>query len=381
MGFVNRQVVFCIIAEYFYILFLIEFMLFHQKKLRYIVLTGYYLVATLQSQDLYDLSFGDLNSLDVATWNIEWFPKNDQITIDYVSDIINLLDLDILAIQELDDTTMFDQMLDSLPTYSGYYESSWFAGLAYIYKIGSVEINDIYEIYTTSSYWNIFPRSPMVMDINFMGENYFIINNHFKCCGDGVIDFDDASDEENRRYRAINLIKEYIDNNLSSNKVIVLGDLNDDIAELLPNNIFQEVLDDSINYRFSDLEIAQGNSSEWSFPNWPSHLDHILVTDELFNGINNLAIQTIKIDEYLEGGWDEYDQNISDHRPVAIKFSFSLIPFYDINDDGIINESDFAMLLSFILNNNESNDLADINLDLVVNIFDLLLLSDILQDI
>ena len=25
----------------------------------------------------------------------------------------------------------------------------------------------------------------------------------------------------------------------------------------------------------------------------------------------------IKIDEYLDNGWDEYDDNISDHRPVA----------------------------------------------------------------
>ena len=91
-------------------------------------------------------------------------------------------------------------------------------------------------------------------------------------------------------------------------------------------------------------------------------------------------MQTIKIDEYLDGGWNEYDQNISDHRPVAIKFSFSFVPFYDINDDGIINESDFVMLLSFIMNDNESIDLADINFDSAVDIFDLLLLSDFLQD-
>ena len=32
--------------------------------------------------------------------------------------------------------------------------------------------------------------------------------------------------------------------------------------------------------------------------------------------------KTIKIDEYLDGGWNEYDQNISDHRPVAIKLEF-----------------------------------------------------------
>jgi len=354
-------------------------MLFYREILKSIIFSSCFLIAALFAQDLEDLSFGDDNSLDIATWNIEWFPKNNQITIDYVTEIINLLDLDILAIQELDDTAMFDQMLDSLPAYLGYYESNWFAGLAYVYKTETVEINDIYEIYITSEYWNAFPRSPMVMDFNFMGENYFIINNHFKCCGDDILDYDDSSDEENRRYTAINLLKEYVDNNLSNNNVIVLGDLNDDIAEAPPNNVFQEVLDDSTHYRFADLEIAQGNSSEWSFPNWPSHLDHILITDELFSGQNNSSVQTIKIDEYLDGGWNEYDQNISDHRPVAIKFSFSFVPLYDINDDGIINESDFVLLLSFIINDNESIDLADINFDSAVDIFDLLLLSDFLQ--
>ncbi|MFL2982891.1 MAG: endonuclease/exonuclease/phosphatase family protein [Candidatus Neomarinimicrobiota bacterium] len=346
------------------------------KNIKNIIFSSSLVFTSLISQDLEDLSFGALNSLDIVTWNIEWFPKNNQITIDYVTDIIKQLDLDILAIQEVDDTTMFDQMLDSLPTYTGYYESSWFAGLAYIYKTNEVEINDIFEIYTTSSYWNAFPRSPMVMDINFNGENYFIINNHFKCCGDGIIDFDDSYDEENRRYQAINLIKEYIDDYLSEDKVIVLGDFNDDIAESPPNNVFQEILDDSLNYYFADINIAQGNSSGWSFPNWPSHLDHILVTNELFNMSGNQSVQTIKIDEYLNGGWNEYDQNISDHRPVGIKLLVNIMPVYDINDDGVINEFDIEMLTSFIINGNGTIEIADINYDNVVNIIDLLILSD-----
>ena len=337
-------------------------------------------VTTLFAQDLNDLFFGDDSSLDIATWNIEWFPKNGQVTVNYVTEIINLLDLDILAIQELDDTTMFDQMLDELPAYTGYYQSSWFAGLAYIYKTETVEINDIYEIYTTSPYWNAFPRSPMVMDFNFMGENYYIINNHFKCCGDGILDYDDTYDEENRRYTATNFLKEHIDNYLPNKNVIVLGDLNDNIAESPPNNVFLEVLNDSMQCRFSDLEIAQGNSSEWSFPNWPSHLDHILITNEIFNGLNNFDVQTIKIDEYLDGGWNEYDQNISDHRPVAIKYSINSNASYDINNDGIINDADFIILLLFIMNDNGLIDLADINFDSVVDIFDLLLLSDFIHN-
>ena len=355
-------------------------MYFNQKKIIIVILVVYSMIPTIVAQNLEDLFFGDESSLDIATWNIEWFPKNDQVTVNYVTEIIELLDLDILAIQELDDTTMFDQMLENLPAYAGYYQSSWFAGLAYIYKTDLVEVNNIYEIYTTSPYWNAFPRSPMVMDINFMGENYFIINNHFKCCGDGIIDFDDMSDEENRRYTAINLIKQYIYNNLPDKNVIVLGDLNDDIAES-SYNVFQEVLDDSTHYQFADIEIAQGNSSEWSFPNWPSHLDHILITNELFDSANNLEVQTIKIDEYLDGGWSEYDQNISDHRPVAMKLNLSLIYSYDINNDGLINESDFEELLSIIIGDSESIDLADINYDSIVNIFDLLILSDVVQDI
>ena len=44
------------------------------------------------SQDLEDLSFGDDSSLDIATWNIEWFPKNGQTTAEYVrrSDFISI---------------------------------------------------------------------------------------------------------------------------------------------------------------------------------------------------------------------------------------------------------------------------------------------------
>ena len=77
---------------------------------------------------------------------------------------------------------------------------------------------------------------------------------------------------------------------------------------------------------------------------------------------------------------NEYDQNISDHRPVAIKLSINFVPLYDINDDGLLNESDFVMLLSLIINDIGSIDSADINFDSVVDIFDLLLLSDFLEN-
>ncbi|OIQ30869.1 MAG: hypothetical protein BM564_01260 [Bacteroidetes bacterium MedPE-SWsnd-G2] len=275
---------------------------------------------TLVAQDLDNLSFGSDDTFEILTWNIENFPKNGETTVNYVIDIIEALDVDILAIQEVDNISVFDQMISDLSGYDGYLESVWFAGLAYIYKSDTIEINSLYEIFTSAEFWNYFPRSPMVMDLDFMGQRYIIINNHYKCCGDGVLDLDNNTDEETRRYYANFLLKEYVDTNFADENVIILGDLNDNITDDSEHNVFQMILDDD-NYTFVDYDIASGSNTYWSYPSWPSHLDHILINNPLFDEFQNPAsdIQTIKVDDYLTDGWLEYDEHISDHRPVALK--------------------------------------------------------------
>ena len=111
-------------------------------------------------------------------------------------------------------------MVAGLSLYEGYLESEWFAGLAYIYNSEVIQINDLYEIYTTSQYWSAFPRSPMVMDLNYYDHRIIIINNHYKCCGDGIFNSGDSGDEETRRYQANLLLKAYIDENFSDENVI-----------------------------------------------------------------------------------------------------------------------------------------------------------------
>ena len=321
-------------------------------------------------------NLGSQDSFDFMTWNIEWFPKNGQATINYVAEIIEDIDIDVIAMQELDDRDLFDQMISSLDGYAGYYDSSWFAGLAFIYNTETVQVNDIYEIYTTSPYWNAFPRSPMVMDLNFNGVNYFLINNHFKCCGDGSLDLNDDSDEEKRRYDAINLLRDYIDENLPNQNVIVLGDLNDDIAEPQINNVFQLIINDP-NYEFVDYHIALGSSSDWSFPNWPSHLDHILVSDELFEELAYSQVETIKLDQYIDGGWNEYDYNISDHRPVFMQLAQNMI-LGDVSGDGSINILDVVMIVQIVIGNDEIVQSADFNGDGYINILDVVQLIQII---
>ena len=279
----------------------------------------------LYGQDLADISFGTDSTFDVVTWNIEWFPKNGSITVDSVSKIIESLDVDLIGLQEVDDSTLCRQMIDNLPGYELFMDNVWFGGLAYIYKTSSVSVQSIYKIYDTAPFWNTFPRSPLVIELVFNGETFILINNHFKCCGDGLLDFDNPADEETRRYEASTLLKEYIDANFNSSRVIVIGDLNDIITDLPVNNVYQMFIDDSTTYAFADMSIAIGASSEWSFPGWPSHLDHVLITNELFTEFSNpnSEIKTIMVEDYLAGGLAEYDLNISDHRPVGLKIQLT----------------------------------------------------------
>jgi endonuclease/exonuclease/phosphatase family metal-dependent hydrolase len=282
-------------------------------------------VQLLNAQSLKDLHFGTDSTFEVVSWNIEWFPKNGQVTADSVKTILQSLAADVYALQEIDDTTLLKQVVSTIPGYACHFKSSYYGGLAYVYNTNTVQVNAKYEIYTSQPYWNAFPRSPQVLELTFNNEDYVIIDNHLKCCGDGVLDLNDTSDEENRRLRAVNLLKTYIDSIFSNDKVIVVGDWNDILTDPTSNNVFNSFLNDS-DYLFVDFPIALGSSANFSFPTWPSHLDHILISDELFADFSkpNSELSCIRIDDYMSS-WSAYDYNISDHRPVGLKLEVDAV--------------------------------------------------------
>ena len=69
----------------------------------------------VDAQNLSNVNFGGSNSLDVITWNIENFPKNGQQTIDSVAVIIQSLDADVIALQEIMNVSDFNNLLSLLP--------------------------------------------------------------------------------------------------------------------------------------------------------------------------------------------------------------------------------------------------------------------------
>ena len=286
------------------------------KKIIFLLLISAQL---LNGQSLEDLDFGTDSTFEVVSWNIEWFPKNGQVTADSVKTIIQSLAADVYALQEIDDTTLLKQVVSTIPGYSCYFKSTYYGGLAYVYNTNTVQVNEKYEIYTSQPFWNTFPRSPQVLELTFNNEDYVILNNHFKCCGDGTLNTNDSNDEEMRRLSAVTLLKQYIDSLFIDERVIIVGDLNDILTDPTANNVFNSFLNDS-DYLFVDFPIALGSSSNFSYPSWPSHLDHILISNELFADFSkpNSWLSCIRIDDYMSS-WNAYDNNISDHRPIGLR--------------------------------------------------------------
>jgi len=264
---------------------------------------------------------GTDSTLEVMTWNIEHFAKAGAVTADYVIEAIEGLEVDVIALQEIENSVYFNRVREGLADWTGdrATSASYQINLAFLYPVdGPVQVTTVYEILT--NYRRELPRSPLVLEGTFNGTNFVVINNHYKCCGDNILDETQNYDEETRRRDASLLIDDFIRTNFPDRAVIVVGDLNDELTDTPAVNVFQNFLDAPDFYRFADMAIAQDTGTLWSYPKWPSHLDHILITQQLFaaaqqtEGLIEVApLQT------LMGGWSAYEKNVSDHLPVVLR--------------------------------------------------------------
>ena len=230
-----------------------------------------------------DSSFSSINigtdsTFDIITWNIKNFPKQNS-TVDYLIELIPIFDADIIALQEIENATDFQNLINSLDNYDGIItnSASYNINLAFLYS-NNLEVEETYEIFTDD--WRSFPRPPLVAHIIWEEDDVYVINNHYKCCGNGTIE-DDENDEEYRRLQAIKYTKEYFENNLSNSNIVLVGDFNDELSDEKTNNIYWDFISDNNNYRFVDLFIACNQNADWSYPSWPSHIDHVFINSNI----------------------------------------------------------------------------------------------------
>lgn len=269
------------------------------------------------------LLFGSDASFDVVSWNLRTFPSLKPQTRDLLVQIIPLMHVDVFACQEINDYAAFMELASLIPHYeAAIYGSTSSYRLAFLYDTRTVQVDQLYTIYDGDS--NAFPRPPYVFDLTWQGQDIVLINNHLKAMGDNYIDETDPWDEEYRRRSACQKLDQYVRENLDDRRVIMMGDFNDQIQEGEDTNVFLSFLNHPDQYAFADSAIAAApTTSTVSYPASFSHIDHMLITNELFDVFANApdACRVIRVEDWM-GSWANYSNQISDHRPLGLRLFF-----------------------------------------------------------
>ncbi|MFB0516377.1 MAG: endonuclease/exonuclease/phosphatase family protein [Candidatus Neomarinimicrobiota bacterium] len=271
-----------------------------------------------EGQQTWDIpAFGTDSTFEIMTWNLSNFGQRSPVPLHRVAEIVRDLDVDVVALQEIVSQAVFEALVDSLAGWSGYRASPTSPGqeLAFLYKDSLFTVvTPPFEIYAAEDL--AFPREPLVLELALDTVRIVAINNHLKCCGDGIID-DDPDDEEARRRTASLLLEDYLRTELPEQNVIVLGDLNDEIDDPEGENVFQNFIATDSLFFFVTMTLVE-DSTQITYPQapWFSFIDNILITASLFDEWEASGqVATMRLDDVM----DDYLEVVSDHRPVALK--------------------------------------------------------------
>jgi len=252
-------------------------------------------------------------NFEIITWNCEFFPTADEQTIKALSEIIQDMDVDMIAFQEIKKRSWFSKLMQYLPDYDFVIsQQSSFMDQAIIYKKKDFILVNRIELFSENDY-NFAGRPPLKVDFihKISGEKFSVINLHMKCCDSGL----------SRRKKASKMLYDYLDIEIQYNEnLIVLGDWNDDLKDANGEHCFEPFLNDE-RFFFPTLDITY-DITQASYPKEPyvSFLDHILLSYSFLNN-KTYNVYTIPIDDYM-GGFDIYEKYISDHMPVYLSFPY-----------------------------------------------------------
>jgi len=278
---------------------------------------------------------GTASTLDVGTWNIEWFgdpsfgPTNEALQQSNVRDVIAGADEDIWGLEEVVTKAAFDTLIARLPGYAGllandpsvvngpqYYSdfSNMEQKVALVYKTSIVTVKSAQIILTAYDY-DFAGRPPMEVkltaNLNGAAEDLVVIVLHMKAGADG--------DSWQRRQNAGAALKTYLDATYPTQKVIVLGDWNDDVdTSILAGSPtpYANFVADTARYRYPTKALSDaGLTSEVNYAG--SVIDHQLVTNELLVDYIAGSAQIFRADQYVPS----YGTTTTDHYPVLTRYT------------------------------------------------------------
>ncbi len=292
-------------------------------------------------------------TLDVVTWNIEWFgdeantpvynnPNSDEIQKNKVKAVLLDLDADVIAVEEISDDVLFGQMISEMEGYdyilsdaTSYPDSPGGQKVGFIYRTDVVSVKSTRAMFKSvhpfydgdGSLLSDYPESPdrfyasgrlpfmMEADVTLNGQTNTInfVGLHARANGST----DSQSRYDMRKYD-VGVLKDSLDMYYSDKNVMILGDFNDDVDVTVADGInstettYQAYVNDTQNYNILTAILSEQGFRSYAFRE--NMIDHIMVTTELSD---NYVDGSARVHyEYYDS---EFTTTASDHFPVSVR--------------------------------------------------------------
>ena len=275
---------------------------------------------------------GNATTLDVANWNIEWFgdtsngPTNESLQLANVRDTILGTDFDVWALEEVVSSTVFQQLKSQLTGYAGILanDSNVTSGSSYyttseqkpalLWKTALASLVSARLILTANDS-DFAGRPPLEVKLNITlngtTEQRVFIVLHMKANSDTA--------SLTRRANASAALKSYLDSTYPTQKVIVLGDWNDDLDTSITTgnpSPYANFVADSARYSFPTWTLSQNHIATTC--GYSDAIDHQLNTNEQYADLVAGSVESYHLDSQISS----YCTTTTDHYPTLVRYQF-----------------------------------------------------------
>jgi exonuclease III len=293
-------------------------------------------------------------TFDAVTWNIEWFgdeanspaarkENSDEIQKETVKAILLELDADVIAVQEISDEILFAKMVSEMEGYdfilsdaTSYPDSPGGQKVGFIYNAETVSVTNSRAMFTSvhpfykgdGSLLQDYPESadrfyasgrlPFLMEANVTIDGYTeamkFVALHARANGSTG-----AQGRYDMRKYDVEVLKDSLDLYYPTDKVMILGDYNDDVDFTVSNvnttvSSYISYTSDTENYTVLTAILSEEGYRSYAVGNYDDMIDHIMVTNEL---TNNYIDRSARV--HYEFYNSEYVYTASDHFPVSVR--------------------------------------------------------------
>ncbi|WP_426755810.1 putative Ig domain-containing protein [Myxococcus sp. Y35] len=288
-------------------------------------------------------------SFTVGHWNLEWFgapnqgpPDStseggtpDDLQITHAGDIIRDAGANVWGLVEMVDAQDFATLKAQLPGFDGFLANdvTFVPNGADYYSNGEQKPGILYDstltlqgaqLILTANAADFGGRPPLRVDfttsIQGVDTQLVVIVLHMKAFSDTT--------SYGQRQRSSAALKQYLDTVLPTERVLVIGDWNDDVdesitrgddGEYLPSP-FAPFVADTQRYTFITEPLSL--SGERTTVEYRDVIDHTLVSNEMAANYLPGSVEVLRPDAWIDG----YGDIVSDHYPVLSR--------YDLGSDG-----------------------------------------------